>query len=316
MGLWNERVNDPEPKGDLISMLAHNPATRDMPPMEFMGNLVLLIVGGNDTTRNSITGGLKFLHDNPAEMAKLRADPSLIRIGGKRDHPLPDPARAHAPHRARGHHSRRASASTRATRSSCGTFRATADERAIDNPDAFIVDRPRARQHMSFGFGIHRCVGNRLAELQLKILWEEILARFGPHRDRRRARSRAFGLRQGLQVDDGADFGLIFSLLTVQDHPCQRSPTSNTTARRTPSRSPTAVSLMEGALQNNVPGIDGDCGGNAACATCHVYVADGWEAKTGARSEQEEAMLDLASDVRRQQPSRLPDHRQRRSSTG
>ena len=61
---------------------------------------------------------------------------------------------------------------------------------------------------------------------------------------------------------------------------------------------PDGVSLMEGALQNNLPGIDGDCGGNAACATCHIYVADGWEARTGARSEQEEAMLDLASDVR------------------
>jgi len=60
---------------------------------------------------------------------------------------------------------------------------------------------------------------------------------------------------------------------------------------------PDGVSLMEGALQNNVPGIDGDCGGNAVCATCHIYVGEGWEAKTGSRSEQEEAMLDLASDV-------------------
>ncbi|MFZ4689740.1 MAG: 2Fe-2S iron-sulfur cluster-binding protein [Polymorphobacter sp.] len=54
------------------------------------------------------------------------------------------------------------------------------------------------------------------------------------------------------------------------------------------------VSLMEGALQNGVPGIDGDCGGNAACATCHVYVAEGWEAHLGAKSETEDAMLDLA----------------------
>ena len=48
----------------------------------------------------------------------------------------------------------------------------------IENPNAFIIDRERPRQHMSFGYGIHRCVGNRLAELQLKILWEEILKRF------------------------------------------------------------------------------------------------------------------------------------------
>ena len=52
------------------------------------------------------------------------------------------------------------------------------DETVIENPDAFIIDRARPRQHLSFGFGIHRCVGNRLAELQLKILWEEILQRF------------------------------------------------------------------------------------------------------------------------------------------
>ena len=59
--LWNERVNAP-PRPDLISMLAHSPATRNMGPMEYMGNLVLLIVGGNDTTRNSMTGGLLALH--------------------------------------------------------------------------------------------------------------------------------------------------------------------------------------------------------------------------------------------------------------
>lgn len=57
------------------------------------------------------------------------------------------------------------------------------------------------------------------------------------------------------------------------------------------------VSLMEGALGNGVPGIDGDCGGNAACATCHVYIAEGWEDRTGSRSENEEAMLDLADGL-------------------
>jgi 2Fe-2S ferredoxin len=63
------------------------------------------------------------------------------------------------------------------------------------------------------------------------------------------------------------------------------------------------VSLMEGALGNGVPGIDGDCGGNCACATCHVYIGAGWETKTGARSEAEDAMLDLADGV--QDNSRL-----------
>lgn len=57
------------------------------------------------------------------------------------------------------------------------------------------------------------------------------------------------------------------------------------------------VSLMEGALGNGVPGIDGDCGGHAACATCHVYVDPAWEAKTGERSELEAEMLDLADGL-------------------
>jgi cytochrome P450 len=52
------------------------------------------------------------------------------------------------------------------------------DETVIENPTAYIIDRERPRQHISFGFGIHRCVGNRLAELQLQIIWEEILKRF------------------------------------------------------------------------------------------------------------------------------------------
>jgi cytochrome P450 len=52
------------------------------------------------------------------------------------------------------------------------------DDTAIDNPEAFIIDRPKARQHLSFGFGIHRCMGNRLAEMQLRVVWEEIMKRF------------------------------------------------------------------------------------------------------------------------------------------
>jgi cytochrome P450 len=63
------------------------------------------------------------------------------------------------------------------TRSPCGTSPAIATKRKIERADEFIIDRPRPRHHLSFGFGIHRCVGNRLAELQLTILWEEILKR-------------------------------------------------------------------------------------------------------------------------------------------
>ncbi len=177
MALWNARVNDPEPNGDLISMLAHNPATRDMPPMEFMGNLVLLIVGGNDTTRNSITGGLYFLSQNPAEYDKLRANAKLI------EPMVSEIIRYQTP---LAHMRRTALEDTilggqrirKGDKVVMWYSSANRDERAIENPDAFIIDRERPRQHMSFGFGIHRCVGNRLAELQLKILWEEIMARF------------------------------------------------------------------------------------------------------------------------------------------
>jgi cytochrome P450 len=52
------------------------------------------------------------------------------------------------------------------------------DAAVFDNADSFDIERKNARHHLSFGFGIHRCMGNRLAELQLRILWEEILKRF------------------------------------------------------------------------------------------------------------------------------------------
>jgi cytochrome P450 len=176
MRLWNERVNEP-PKTDLISMLAHSPATRNMGPQEFMGNLVLLIVGGNDTTRNSMTGGLLALHQFPAEMAKLRANPALI------DSLVPEIIRWQTP---LAYMRRTALQDTelagqqirKGDKIAMWYLSGNRDDSAIPEPDRFIVDRERPRQHLSFGFGIHRCVGNRLAELQLKILWEELLARF------------------------------------------------------------------------------------------------------------------------------------------
>ena len=106
MRLWNERVNA-EPRPDLISMLAHGEATRNMSAREYLGNIVLLIVGGNDTTRNSMTGGLLFLSQNPDEFKKLRAKPELIEFDGAGNHPLPDAARLYAPHRPRRRRVRR-----------------------------------------------------------------------------------------------------------------------------------------------------------------------------------------------------------------
>ncbi|ARU03742.1 cytochrome P450 [Comamonas serinivorans] len=174
--LWNERVNA-EPGHDLVSMLAHNPATRNMGPAEYMGNLVLLIVGGNDTTRNSMTGGLLAMSQNPGEWQKFRDKPELI------PNMVSEIIRWQTPLA----HMRRTA--TQDTELNGKTIKkgdkvvmwylsGNRDDSAIANPEQFLIDRPQARQHLSFGFGIHRCVGNRLAEMQLRILWEEIHKRF------------------------------------------------------------------------------------------------------------------------------------------
>jgi cytochrome P450 len=175
--LWNERMNG-APRTDLISMLAHGPATRNMGSAEFMGNLALLIVGGNDTTRNSMTGGLLALHENPHEMAKLRANPALV------ESLVPEIIRWQTP---LAYMRRTARADTElggkqirsGDKLALWYLSGNRDESAIPEADRFIIDRERPRQHLSFGHGIHRCVGNRLAELQLKILWEELLSRPG-----------------------------------------------------------------------------------------------------------------------------------------
>jgi cytochrome P450 len=174
--LWNERVNS-APKTDLVSMLAHGPSTRNMSPLEYMGNLVLLIVGGNDTTRNSMTGGLLALHEHPDQWDRLRANPKLV------DSLVPEIIRWQTP---LAHMRRTAVADIelagklikKGDKVAMWYLSGNRDDSAIEHADTFIVDRARPRQHLSFGFGIHRCVGNRLAELQLRILWEEILQRF------------------------------------------------------------------------------------------------------------------------------------------
>jgi cytochrome P450 len=175
--LWNERVKDEVPGTDLISMLAHGESTKNMDPMEYLGNLILLIVGGNDTTRNSITGGVKFLNDSPAEYDKLRADPTLI------PNMIAEIIRYQTP---LAYMRRTATQDTLlgGKKIAAGDkllmwyVSGNRDSSVIDQADDFLIDRPKARQHLSFGFGIHRCMGNRLAEMQLKILWEEIMVRF------------------------------------------------------------------------------------------------------------------------------------------
>ena len=174
--LWNERVNS-EPKTDLISMLAHNPLTRNMEPMEYLGNLILLIVGGNDTTRNSMTGGIVALNENPDQYEKLRDNHDLIYSM------VPEIIRWQTP-LAYMRRTALEDVEIRGKKIKKGDkvvmwyVSGNRDEEVIDNPNSFIIDRERPRNHLSFGFGIHRCVGNRLADMQLEILWEEIMKRF------------------------------------------------------------------------------------------------------------------------------------------
>jgi cytochrome P450 len=173
--LWAERASAP-PKFDLLSMLAHGQATRDMPPREFMGTLGLLIVGGNDTTRNTMSGGLLALHRHPDQWAKLRDNPALL------PGLVQETIRWQTPviHMRR---TARQDAELGGQRIRAGDkvvmwyVSGNRDEEVIDDPEGFVIDRPRPRHHLSFGSGIHRCVGDRLAELQLQILWEEILRR-------------------------------------------------------------------------------------------------------------------------------------------
>ena len=176
MRLWNERVNAP-PAGDLISMLAHGESTRNMDRMEYLGNLILLIVGGNDTTRNSISGSVLALHQNPDQNAKLRANPDLIPSMVSETIRWQTPL-AYMRRRATRDIELRGKTIKAGDKVAMWYASGNRDESVIDRPNDYIIDRERPRHHMSFGFGIHRCVGNRLAELQLKIIWEEILKRF------------------------------------------------------------------------------------------------------------------------------------------
>jgi cytochrome P450 len=175
--LWNQRVNAEVPGNDLISMMANAEATRNMEPMEFLGNILLLIVGGNDTTRNSLSGGLLALNENPDQYQKLRDHPELIPSMVSEIIRWQTPV-AHMRRTARADFELGGKTIKTGDKVVMWYVSGNRDETAIDNPDAFIIDRERPRQHLSFGFGIHRCVGNRMAEMQLRIVWEEILKRF------------------------------------------------------------------------------------------------------------------------------------------
>jgi cytochrome P450 len=176
--LWEQRAAAP-PAFDLVSMLAHSEATRNLQPREFIGTIGLLIVGGNDTTRNSMSGGLLALAENPEQFELVRSRRELI------PNLVSEIIRYHTPvlHMRRTARNDVELAGRRIAKGDkvvMWYISGNRDEDKIDRADRFIVDRARPRQHLSFGAGIHRCVGDRLAEQQIRILWEEIL-----HRDLR-----------------------------------------------------------------------------------------------------------------------------------
>ena len=176
--IWNDRLGEKaEGRSDFITLMANSPAFKDMSPMEYLGNLILLIVGGNDTTRNSMSGGIVMLNENPAEYDKLRNDHSLI------PNMVSEIIRYQTPLM---HMRRLATRDTvlagqhikKGDKVIMWYVSGNRDAAKIDRPDDFIIDRKNSRNHISFGFGIHRCMGNRLAEMQLRIVWEEIMNRF------------------------------------------------------------------------------------------------------------------------------------------
>jgi cytochrome P450 len=176
--LWKQRENRPPTERlDFITALANAEATRGMEPMEYLGTLILLIVGGNDTTRNSISGGVLALNEYPAEYQKLRNDPGLIPNMVSEIIRWQTPL-AHMRRTATQDAELAGKAIAKGDKVVMWYVSANRDEAVFERPNELRIDRPNARQHLAFGIGVHFCMGSRLAEMQLRVLWEETLARF------------------------------------------------------------------------------------------------------------------------------------------
>ncbi len=166
-----------EPAQDFMSLMAHSPQSKGFTLPEVLGDSIILLVGGNDTTRNTLTGSVYAMDRFPEQNAKVRANPALI------PGMVSETIRWQTP---LTHMMRRANEDVEIGGKQIRKGELIAmwyvsgnrDDSKIDRPNDYIVDRKNPRQHLSFGFGIHRCLGNRLGELQLRLAWEEILKRF------------------------------------------------------------------------------------------------------------------------------------------
>ena len=175
--LWRERKGKQGDTLDFVTALANADATQDLDPVTYLGTVILLIVGGNDTTRNSISGGVLALNEHPDEYEKLRNDrsliPSMVDEIIRWQTPL-----AHMRRTATRDTTLGGKAIKQGDKVVMWYVSANRDEDAIERANEFIIDRKESKKHLSFGWGVHFCMGSRIAEMQLRILWEEIMERF------------------------------------------------------------------------------------------------------------------------------------------